>query len=97
MASKQNEQSRQYFDSGDFALSQASEPSNIGTVQTGTEHPTSKTVSHPSAPVPSGGNVAREANDQHRDGRTMCAAPESHLQQQSYDDGAAAGGEKGVK
>ncbi|KAF9629011.1 hypothetical protein BFW01_g10214 [Lasiodiplodia theobromae] len=85
-------QSRQFFDSGDFALAQANIQSDAGAVQTGKEHPTSKTISHPSAPVPGSSNVRKASGEQHRDGRTMCEAPNSHLRRDSLSDGFAAAG-----
>ncbi|KAF7562011.1 hypothetical protein G7046_g2128 [Stylonectria norvegica] len=48
---------RKYFDSGDFALSQAREPSNIGAVKTGIHHPHREKISAPSCPVPDSSNV----------------------------------------
>ncbi|RYC82129.1 hypothetical protein BFJ63_vAg14990 [Fusarium oxysporum f. sp. narcissi] len=53
---------RKYFDSGDFALSQARQPSNIGGVDTGSEHALRENISYPSAPVPSSSNVDNDAN-----------------------------------
>jgi len=53
---------RKYFDSGDFALSQAHRPSNIGTIKTGPEHPVREKISHPLSPVPSSSNVGEGAN-----------------------------------
>jgi len=53
---------RKYFDSGDFALSQARRPSNIGTIKTGPEHPVREKISHPLSPVPSSSNVGENAN-----------------------------------
>jgi hypothetical protein len=53
---------RKYFDSGDLALTAACKTSNIGKIQTGTEHPLVENISHPSAPVPSGSNVDDGAN-----------------------------------
>src|SRR6185437_3316164 len=50
-------QGRKYFDSGDYALSQAHRASNIGRVRTGREHPLRESISHPSSPVPSGSNI----------------------------------------
>ncbi|KAH8125732.1 hypothetical protein FP744_10002445 [Trichoderma asperellum] len=53
---------RKYFDSGDFALSQAHKPSSIGTICTGSQHPHRETVSHPFSPVPCQSNVDERAN-----------------------------------
>jgi hypothetical protein len=36
----------------------------MGSVQTGTQHPSRRLISHPSSPVPSGSNVASSANPQ---------------------------------
>ncbi|KAH7025187.1 uncharacterized protein B0I36DRAFT_332629 [Microdochium trichocladiopsis] len=55
---------RKYFDSGDFALSQAHKCSNIGAVNTGSEHPFRKSISHPLSPVPTSSNVDNDANQQ---------------------------------
>ncbi|KAH6959878.1 hypothetical protein BKA56DRAFT_599671 [Ilyonectria sp. MPI-CAGE-AT-0026] len=74
---------RKYFDSGDFALSQANKPSNIGAVNTGSEHPLRETISYPSSPVPSSSNVDDDANQHLRDekkaGELM---PASHLEEE---------------
>ncbi|CRK41849.1 hypothetical protein BN1723_015970 [Verticillium longisporum] len=48
---------RKYFDSGDFALTAAHKGSNIGSIQSGKEHPLVENISRPSAPVPSCSNV----------------------------------------
>jgi hypothetical protein len=53
---------RKYFDSGDLAITAARKPSNIGEIQTGTEHPLVENISHLSAPVPSGSNIEDGAN-----------------------------------
>ncbi|ENH71541.1 hypothetical protein FOQG_11909 [Fusarium oxysporum f. sp. raphani 54005] len=55
---------RKYFDSGDFALSQARRPSNIGNVTTGREHPIRQDISEPSSSVPSSSNIDDNANQQ---------------------------------
>lgn len=54
---KTQSQRRKYFDSGDYALSQAHRASDMGRVRTGTEHPLRESISHPSSPVPSGSNI----------------------------------------
>ncbi|KAH8745285.1 hypothetical protein F5883DRAFT_587740 [Diaporthe sp. PMI_573] len=41
---------RKYFDSGDFALSQAKKSSDIGAVSTGSEHPSGEIYQTPHAP-----------------------------------------------
>ncbi|KAG8411597.1 hypothetical protein J3458_015658 [Metarhizium acridum] len=76
-------QGRKYFDSGDFALSQAHRASNIGAVETGTEHPLRKDISHPSSAAPASSNVKSDSNEQggHAEQSTMVASA-SHLQQQ---------------
>jgi len=53
---------RKYFDSGDFALSQASKSSDIGFTETGREHPLRRNISHPFCPVPDNSNVDKDAN-----------------------------------
>ncbi|KAH7124816.1 camp-regulated phosphoprotein family protein Igo1 [Dactylonectria estremocensis] len=74
---------RKYFDSGDFALSQANKPSNIGAVNTGSEHPLRENIPNPSSPVPNSSNVDDDANQHLRDekkaGELM---PASHLEQE---------------
>ncbi|KAH8742895.1 hypothetical protein F5883DRAFT_375265, partial [Diaporthe sp. PMI_573] len=55
---------RKYFDSGDFALSQAHKPSNAGAIKTGSEHPLRDKISHPLSPVPGSSNVNEDANQQ---------------------------------
>ena len=55
-------QNRQYFDSGDFALSEANNASDVGAVKTGKAHPLRENLSHPLAPVPSNSNVSNDAN-----------------------------------
>ncbi|KAK4183590.1 hypothetical protein QBC35DRAFT_93446 [Podospora australis] len=54
---------RKYFDSGDFALSLAGRSSNIGSVDTGSEHPLRGTIPLPACPVPSSSNVEEHAAD----------------------------------
>ncbi|KAH6869242.1 hypothetical protein B0T10DRAFT_418033, partial [Thelonectria olida] len=41
-----------YFDSGDFALSQAQKPSNIGEIRTWESTSGEENISHPPSPVP---------------------------------------------
>lgn len=55
-------QTRKYFDSGDFALSAAHKPSDIGAIITGAGHPLRCDVPHPACPVPSSSNVEKGAN-----------------------------------
>lgn len=80
---------RQYFDSGDLALSQAHRSSNIGAVKTGGEHPLRENISHPFSPVPSASNVDEEANAQHQGAKSTGEVRHaSHLHQEmSADDG----------
>ncbi|KAH6883836.1 camp-regulated phosphoprotein family protein Igo1 [Thelonectria olida] len=73
---------RTYFDSGDFALSQARRPSNIGAVDTGNEHPIRKNISHPSAPAPSSSNVDDDAGQDFRDETKTKSRPASHHQEE---------------
>ncbi|CAH0055808.1 unnamed protein product [Clonostachys solani] len=53
---------RKYFDSGDFALSQARRGSDIGQIKTGTQHPDRESISDPKAPIPGSGNVNKSAS-----------------------------------
>jgi hypothetical protein len=53
---------RKYFDSGDFALTQAQQPSDMGSVTTGSEHPIRQDISEPSCSVPSSSNLEGNAN-----------------------------------
>ncbi|EWG52092.1 hypothetical protein FVEG_16920 [Fusarium verticillioides 7600] len=55
---------RKYFDSGDFALNQAHQSSNIGNVKTGREHPIRQDISEPSSSVPSSSNIDDNATQQ---------------------------------
>uniref|UniRef100_A0A1Y1NL12 mRNA stability protein n=1 Tax=Photinus pyralis TaxID=7054 RepID=A0A1Y1NL12_PHOPY len=88
-------QGRTYFDSGDFALSQAHKASNIGIVETGTEHPLRKNISHPSSAAPASSNVKSNSDEQcgHAEQSTMVTSA-SHLQQQMT---AKGGGDENVK
>ncbi|KAH6985355.1 camp-regulated phosphoprotein family protein Igo1 [Ilyonectria destructans] len=73
---------RKFFDSGDFALSQAHESSDIGNINTGIEHPIRKNISHPSAPVPSSSNVEENANQEMGgERRSVELKSDSHLKQ----------------
>ncbi|KAK4463214.1 hypothetical protein QBC42DRAFT_266213 [Cladorrhinum samala] len=74
---------RKYFDSGDFALSQARQPSNIGAVETGSKHPLREDISRPSCPVPNSSNVESDANQQLQGGKNATVARRvSHLHQE---------------
>lgn len=52
---------RQYFDSGDYALSAASKADDSGLTQTGTAHPLRESISRPYAPVPTASNISKDA------------------------------------
>ncbi|EMD65840.1 hypothetical protein COCSADRAFT_140196 [Bipolaris sorokiniana ND90Pr] len=74
---------RKYFDSGDFFLSHAQKGSDIGRIQTGTEHPLRKDIYHPSSPVPATSNIKDDPGEQEKDineGHKVKEA--SHLHQQ---------------
>ncbi|KAL5589772.1 hypothetical protein FOVSG1_011639 [Fusarium oxysporum f. sp. vasinfectum] len=76
---------RKYFDSGDFALSQAHRPSNIGNVTTGLEHPIRQDISEPSSSVPSSSNIDDNANQQSSARRRSLEVKfhaQTHLQQE---------------
>ncbi|KAJ9414313.1 hypothetical protein FOXG_20688 [Fusarium oxysporum f. sp. lycopersici 4287] len=76
---------RKYFDSGDFALSQAHRPSNIGNVATGREHPIRQDISEPSSSVPSSSNIDDNANQQSSARRRSLEVKfhaQTHLQQE---------------
>jgi hypothetical protein len=75
-------QGRKYFDSGDFALSQAHQPSDIGAVKTGSTQPLREGISRPSCPVPNSSNVESDANQQLQGGKHASVAKSlSHLHQ----------------
>ncbi|USP82203.1 uncharacterized protein yc1106_09477 [Curvularia clavata] len=73
---------RKYFDSGDFSLSHAQNVSDIGRIQTGTEHPLREGISHPSSPVPATSNIddSGEQKKGVKEGHKVKKA--SHLHQQ---------------
>ncbi|EMT68972.1 hypothetical protein NOF04DRAFT_1019295 [Fusarium oxysporum II5] len=76
---------RKYFDSGDFALSQAHRPSNIGNITTGREHPIRQDISEPSSSVPSSSNIDDNANQQSSARRRSLEVKfhaQTHLQQE---------------
>lgn len=80
---------RKYFDSGDFALSNAHRTSDIGQIQTGKEHPLRKGISSPSSPVPVGSNIKDDSNEHKKgveEGHEVNDA--SHLHQQMSSDGS---------
>ncbi|KAF2178667.1 camp-regulated phospho protein family protein Igo1 [Zopfia rhizophila CBS 207.26] len=78
---------RKYFDSGDFALSQAHRASDIGHIRTGTEHPLRESISHPSSPVPGGSNIKDGSNKQEKGVEERYKAKEaSNLHQQMSTD-----------
>ncbi|OAL45114.1 camp-regulated phospho protein family protein Igo1, partial [Pyrenochaeta sp. DS3sAY3a] len=73
---------RKYFDSGDFALSVAHRVSDIGHIQTGTQHPLRKDISHPSSPVPASSNIKDDSGEQEKGVKEGHKAKESsHLHQ----------------
>ncbi|KAK1981778.1 hypothetical protein LZ30DRAFT_591999 [Colletotrichum cereale] len=78
-----NQLQRKYFDSGDYALQDAHKSSSMGSVQTGTEHPLRKNISHPSAPVPTSSNLEDTAADRHRDATKGAGASASSMNQSS--------------
>ncbi|GJC89006.1 hypothetical protein ColLi_11844 [Colletotrichum liriopes] len=90
MGSQQNppDPTRKYFDSGDYALQDAHKSSSMGSVQTGTEHPLRKNISHPAAPVPTSSNVGDNAADRHQDAtkETSGSIQSSHLRQETDGD-----------
>ncbi|PNP52097.1 hypothetical protein THARTR1_07306 [Trichoderma harzianum] len=53
---------RTYFDSGDFALSKAREPSSMGSVTTGSQHPSREAISHPFRPESGPTNLLERSN-----------------------------------
>ncbi|EAU37120.1 conserved hypothetical protein [Aspergillus terreus NIH2624] len=57
----QQSKGRQYFDSGDYALSAASKADDSGLTQTGTAHPLRESISRPYAPVPTASNISKDA------------------------------------
>ena len=57
-------QERTYFDSGDYALSKAHKPSNIGEVETGAQHPVRETISHTVSATPASSNVMDKSNNE---------------------------------
>jgi len=81
-------QERKYFDSGDFALSQAGKASDTGvTLQTGKKHPLVESISHLSSPVPSDSNVNQDANrSYHKEMNKNPTEAGSHLHQQENAD-----------
>jgi hypothetical protein len=78
---------RKYFDSGDFSLSHSQKVSDIGPIQTGTEHPLRKGISHPLSPVPATSNIKDDSGEQEKgvkEGHKVKKA--SHLHQQMTTD-----------
>jgi hypothetical protein len=55
-------QDRKFFDSGDFALSKATDDSITGHQKTGKDYPTLGNVAHLSSPVPSYGRLKIDAD-----------------------------------
>lgn len=58
-------QERRFFDSGDFAMSKASNDSVAGRPRTGKQHPIPGDISNLSSPVPGDSNVESDANASH--------------------------------
>ncbi|GKT51109.1 mRNA stability protein mug134 [Colletotrichum spaethianum] len=83
-----NQLQRKYFDSGDYAMQDAHKSSSMGSVQTGTEHPLRRNISHPSAPVPTSSNVEDNAGDRHQDAPKEASSSNqmSHLREQTDKD-----------
>jgi hypothetical protein len=80
-------QRRKYFDSGDFSLSHAQKASEIGRIQTGTEHPLREGISQPSSPVPATSNIKDDSGEQEKGVKERHKAKEaSHLHQQMTTD-----------
>jgi hypothetical protein len=80
-----NLQERKYFDSGDFAISKASNDSVTGHPHTGKQHPAASILPHLSSPVPSDSNVKHDADSsQHRrmSGLGVSASPRTDHQYQ---------------
>ncbi|KAH6962952.1 camp-regulated phosphoprotein family protein Igo1 [Fusarium avenaceum] len=75
---------RKYFDSGDFALTQAHRSSDMGRVTTGSEHPIRQDISEPSCSVPSSsnleGNALRRSSSEKKTGEPT-VAQHAHLQE----------------
>ncbi|KAK7211367.1 hypothetical protein V2G26_018545 [Clonostachys chloroleuca] len=73
---------RKYFDSGDFALSQAQSGSDIGKIKTGIQHPQRESISHPRAPNPSSSNVGESTSKGQQDQKKSSEVPnQSHLRE----------------
>ncbi|CAI6088420.1 unnamed protein product [Clonostachys chloroleuca] len=73
---------RRYFDSGDFALSQAQRGSDIGKIKTGIQHPQRESISHPRAPNPSSSNVGESTSKGRQDQKKSSEVPnQSHLRE----------------
>ncbi|KAJ5749429.1 hypothetical protein N7533_006457 [Penicillium manginii] len=58
-----NQKNRNYFDSGDLALSAAHQVTNEGAIQTGRVQPDRESISHPYSTVPHTSNVDKDANE----------------------------------
>ena len=73
-------QGRTYFDSGDFALSKARKSSDIGSVETGKEHPVREQISQPGSAAPGSSNFMHtETSQYHETGLPTDAKPSSRL------------------
>ncbi|RVX70314.1 hypothetical protein B0A52_05647 [Exophiala mesophila] len=53
---------RKFFDSGDFAVSKATDDSFTGHQKTGKEHPKAENIAHLSSPVSSDSNLKSDAD-----------------------------------
>ena len=76
-------QERTFFDSGDFALSRATDDSVTGHQKTGKEHPRPENISHLSSPVPGDSNLNMDANTSQYRTRTNPAEVPSPIDQRS--------------
>ncbi|KAL7915974.1 hypothetical protein GGI35DRAFT_431184 [Trichoderma velutinum] len=67
---------RTYFDSGDFALGEAHKSSSMGSVTTGSQHPSREAISHPFCPESGPTNLLERSNSKDEGSETKC---KSHL------------------
>lgn len=86
-------QERKYFDSGDFALSQAQTASDIGQIKTGTQHPHRESISHPTSASPSSGNVDSATQQPQGQRKSSVVQSESHLHDIMYSESQKAQGQ----
>ncbi|KAJ4176071.1 hypothetical protein NW755_014622 [Fusarium falciforme] len=64
---------------------EAKKSSDIGAVNTGSEHPVRRDISNPSCPVPSSSNVGDDANQDSRTEKTDELRSTTYLQQEMVD------------